>query len=230
MDPDQGGSFDGGRRPGGPPARVALVTGAAGPVGAAVVERLRADGFSVAGVDPAGGAGDLPITADPADRDAMFGAARRVADELGRVSVLFTSSAHRDAAPFGTMEPQRWRRLLDAHLGGTVNACAAVVPSMVEAGDGTVVTTSSWTALAGVAGEAYEAAATGTILAFTKSFALEVAPKGVRVNCLALGPLEGAPSAPPLDPDDVAATVSFLVADGDHFVGQVLAPSYGAVV
>jgi 2-hydroxycyclohexanecarboxyl-CoA dehydrogenase len=210
--------------------RVALVTGASGPVGVAVVERLQADGFVVGGIDPDAGAGDLPIVADPADRDAMVRAAGTVADELGPISVLFTSSTHHDAAPFGTMEPERWQRLLAAHLGGTVNACMAVVPSMVEAGWGTVVTTSSWTALAGVPGAAYEAAATGTILAFTKSFALEVAPKGVRVNCIAVGPLEGAPPYPPLDPADIAATVSFLVADGDHVVGQVFSPSAGAVV
>lgn len=212
-------------------ARVALVTGTDGPFGAAVVERLRADGFAVAGLDPETGAGDLPIVADPADRDQMFEAAARVTDELGSIAVLFTSSTHRDAAPFGTMEPERWRRLLAAHLGGTTNACAAVVPSMVEAGGGTVCTTSSWTALAGVAGEAYEAAATGSILAFTKSFAVEVAPKGVRVNCIAIGPLEGAPPYPPVDPADVAATVSFLASDdGEHVIGQVFAPSNGAVV
>jgi NAD(P)-dependent dehydrogenase (short-subunit alcohol dehydrogenase family) len=210
--------------------RVALVTGVSGRVGAAVVERLQADGFAVGGIDLDTGAGDLSIVADPADREAMVSAAQKVADELGTISVLFTSSAHHDAAPFGTMEPERWQRLLAAHLGGTVNVCAAVVPSMVRAGRGTVVTTSSWTALAGVPGEAYEAAATGTILAFTKSFAVEVAPKGVRVNCIAVGPLEGAPPYPPVDPADIAATVSFLVADGDHVVGQVLSPSAGAVV
>jgi NAD(P)-dependent dehydrogenase (short-subunit alcohol dehydrogenase family) len=211
--------------------KVALVTGAGARVGAAVVERLQADGFAVGAVhSEAGTGGDLPIVADPADRDQMFHAAKKVADELGPVSVLFTSSAHHDAAPFGTMEPERWRRLLDAHLGGTVNACAAVVPAMVEAGGGTVVTTSSWTALAGVPGETYLAAATGTILAFTKSFAVEVARNGVRVNCIAVGPLDGAPPSPPVDPKDVAATVSFLAHDGDHFVGQVFNPSNGAVV
>ena len=104
-----------------------------------------------------------------------------------------------------------------AHLGLTVDSCAAVVPHMVAAGQGTVVTTSSWLALAGVPGEAYYAAASGSILAFTKSFALEVAKQGVRVNCIAVGRL-----GRDVQPDDVADTVSFLHRDGDFFVGQVL--------
>jgi NAD(P)-dependent dehydrogenase (short-subunit alcohol dehydrogenase family) len=124
------------------------------------------------------------------------------------------------------MSADRWSRLLSAHLGATVNACAAAVPAMVHAGRGTVVTTSSWTALAGIPGEAYYAAATGSILAFSKSFALEVARNGVRVNCVAVGPIE----ADHILPADVADTVVFLVNDGDFFVGQVFSAAAGAVV
>jgi NAD(P)-dependent dehydrogenase (short-subunit alcohol dehydrogenase family) len=145
----------------------------------------------------------------------MTGAAERITRELGPISVLVTAPDYHDASPFGEMSRDRWQRLLTAHLGGTVNACAAVVPAMVRAGRGTVVTTSSWVALAGVPGEAYYAAATGSILAFSKSFSLEVARSGVRVNCIAVG----------TQPADVAATVSFLVNDGDFFVGQVLCPA-----
>ena len=92
---------------------------------------------------------------------------------------------------------------------------------MVAAGRGTVVTTSSWLAYAGIAGESYQAAATGAVLAFTKSFALEVAAQGVRVNCIAVGDVP---------PADVAETVRFLVEDGDFFVGQVLVAAAGKVV
>ena len=151
----------------------------------------------------------------------MIAAAERVARDLGPISVLVTSPTSYDTAPFGEMSRNRWRRLLMDHLGATVNACAAAVPAMVRAGRGTVVTTSSWIALAGIPGEAYYAAATGSILAFTKSFSLEVATNGVRVNCIAVGQAQ---------PVDVAATVSFLVHDGDFFVGQVLCPTEGAVL
>ena len=207
-----------------PRDRVALVTGAAGAVGEAVVRRLQAERYLVGGLDGQAGAGDLALAADATDRGEMAAAAERIARELGPISVLVTAPAYHDAAPFGEMSRERWRRLLAVHLGGTVNACAVAVPAMVRAGWGRVITTSSWIALAGVAGEAYYAAATGSILAFTKSFALEVAPRGVRVNCVAVGMLEETSLS------DLAATVSFLVNDGDFFVGQVLCPAAGSAV
>jgi 2-hydroxycyclohexanecarboxyl-CoA dehydrogenase len=203
---------------------VAIVTGAAGVIGRAVVERMRADGFAVAGLDGEHGAGDLALAVDVTDRPAVVEAVRRATDELGQVSVLVTAHGYHDAAPFGLMSRDGWKRLLTTHLGGTANACAAVVPGMLAAGRGSVITTTSWIAGAGLAGEAYYAAATGSLLAFTKSFALEVASRGVRVNCIGVGPVDdehdGAVALA-----DVAATVSFLVNEGTFFVGQVLWPS-----
>lgn len=213
-----------------PGKRVALVTGAAGVVARAIVERLQADAFLVGGLDREGAAGDLALAVDVTDRGQTVAATERVTRDLGPISVLVTAPALHDAAPFGEMDPDRWKRLLMTHLGGTANACAAVVPAMVRAGHGSVVTLSSWMALAGVPGEAYYAAATGSILAFTKSFALEVAPKGVRVNCIAVGPLEATPPNAPVRPTEIADTVAFLVDDGDFFVGQVLCAAAGAVV
>jgi 2-hydroxycyclohexanecarboxyl-CoA dehydrogenase len=211
--------------------RVALVAGSAGRVGSTIVSRLRAEGFAVGGLDEEGGPADLAISVDLTNRAATTAAAARVATELGPISVLVTAPEHYDSARFGEMSPERWQRLLSAHLGATTNSCAAVVPGMVRAGHGTVVTISSWLALAGIAGESYYAAATGSILAFTKSFALEVAPKGVRVNCIAVGPLhETIRTTVHVTPDEVADTVMFLVNDGDFFVGQVLGPVAGAVV
>jgi len=229
-----------------PRRSVALVTGAAGTVGRAVADRLAAEGFAVAGIDVHACTADLPLVVDVTDREQVKAAARQVIEELGPISVLVTAHSRHAAAPFGELSRGEWQLLLETHLGGTVNACAAVVPGMIAAGAGTVVTMSSWLALAGVAGEAYFAAATGTILAFTKSFSLEVAPKGVRVNCIAIGPLEDRGSAAKLrehqpspgelpkqryvHPSEVADTVAFLVRDGDFFVGQVLCAAGGAVV
>ncbi len=207
-------------------SRVALVTGAKGVVGAAIIARLQAEGFVVGGLDDGTGGGDLAMSVDLTDRSRTMAAVERVAAELGPISVLVTAPYLHDTAPFGEMSADRWKRLLSAHLGATVNACAAAVPAMVNAGRGTVVTISSWLALAGIPGEAYHAAATGSILAFTKSFALEVASSGVRVNCIAVGPIE----ADHVLPADVADTVVFLANDGDFFVGQVFSAAAGAVV
>lgn len=228
-----------------PEIKVAVVVGAAGAVGAAVVERLRADGFTVAGLDVEAAAGDRQFVVDATDRGALTAVVEEVRRELGLVSVLVVAPRERDVAPIGEMVRSRWQTLLHAHLGATTNACAAVVPAMVGAGAGTVVIMSSWLALAGIPGEAYQAAATGTLLSFTKGFAMEVAPAGVRVNCVAVGPTaseleQGAGPAGgsrvdlPLGrcatPEEVADTVAFLVKDGDFYVGQVFEPSAGAVV
>jgi len=202
--------------------RVAIVAGTNGPIGEAIAVRLSHEGFLVATLDPQAYGGDLPSAVDAADRIAMKEAARRVAVELGPVSVLVAASEYHDTAPFGEMRGGQWQSLLRAHLGVTTSACAAVVPAMVEAGLGSVITLSSRLALDGAPGEAYYAAATGSILAFTKSFALEVARYGVRVNCIAPGPNDEVAA--------VADTVAFLVSDGDFFVGQVLCPGGGALV
>jgi len=220
-----------------PGKRVALVTGAGGVVGGAILARLQVEGFLVGSIDRTASGGDLPVSVDLTDRGHTIAAVERIALELGPISVLVTAPEYHDAAPFGEMSPERWQRLLAAHLGATVNACAAAVPAMVQAGRGTVVTISSWMALAGIPGEAYYAAATGSILAFTKSFSLEVARNGVRVNCVAVGPLEAdsrdSRQPPPNQyvlPAEVADTVVFLVNDADFFVGQVFSPVAGAVV
>jgi NAD(P)-dependent dehydrogenase (short-subunit alcohol dehydrogenase family) len=210
---------------------VAVVAGCSGTVARAIVSRLQAEQFLVAGLDGEQPAGDLALRVDLTDRADTVNAVLRVTNELGPITVLVTAPSLHDAAPFGEMSRDRWLRLLSAHLGLTTSACAAVVPGMARAGTGTVITLSSWLALAGIPGESYQASATGSILAFTKSFALEVARRGVRVNCIAVGPLEPGPGAAvPIQPSDVAATVMFLIDDGGFFVGQVLTPAGGAVL
>jgi 2-hydroxycyclohexanecarboxyl-CoA dehydrogenase len=205
---------------------VAVVVGVTNPIGEAVSLRLSEEGYLVAEIDPQAGTGegDLTIVVDVADRAQMKAAAQRVVRELGPISVLVTAPGYHDMADFGEMSDARWQRLLQANLGATTSACAAVVPVMVEAQRGTVVTITTFLALAGEPGETYYAAATGGILAFTKSFALEVARHGVRVNCIAVGNRGG------VQPEEIAGTVMFLVRDGDFFVGQVLRPGGGADV
>jgi NAD(P)-dependent dehydrogenase (short-subunit alcohol dehydrogenase family) len=156
----------------------------------------------------------MSLVADVTDRAGIVAAVALVEQQLGPVSVLVTAAGRWTAAPFGAMDETEWRRMLDVHLGGTGNACAAVLPTMLAAGRGTIVTLSSHEAVEGSAGDVYFAAATGTVLAFTRSLAAEVAPQGVRINCIADG-----------SPEAVAETVAFLVRDGAFYVGQVFTPA-----
>jgi len=177
---------------------------------------MLADGWRVAGVDLKQSEADLSLCIDVTERAAVIEAANQVTENLGSIDLLVTAAADFEKAPIGAMAPDRWQRMIDVWLGGTANACAAVVPAMVTKGCGSVVTLSV-NFSPPEPGYTYVAAASGTVVAFAKSFGCEVAPHNVRVNCLA--------PRLPLNPDRVASTVKFLVNDGDYYVSQVFFPA-----
>jgi 2-hydroxycyclohexanecarboxyl-CoA dehydrogenase len=228
-------------------SRVALVTGAASGIGAAVASRLAGQGWRVAGLDLHESGTDLSLVADVTDAAAVREAAGRAERELGPVSLLVTVAGYYEMLPVSAVGVEAWRRMLAVHLGGTRNACAAVLPGMIEAGRGHVITISSELALAGGENDAHYAAAKGAIVGFTKSLAAEVAGRGVRVNSVAPGPtdtpllgpdspwrapayLETLPLRRLVRPEEVAEAVLFLAEEGDYFCGQVLSPNAGAVI
>jgi len=193
--------------------RVAMVTGAAGSIGGAVAGRLAKEGWKVAGVDLHRVNVDLFLPVDVTSRAAMEVAAARIADELGPIGLLVTAAGDFEKKAMGEMSLARWQRMLDVWLGGTTNACAAVVPQMIEAGCGTVVLLSADLSSQGRQ-NSYIAAASGTVTAFAKSFGCEVASNCVCVNCLAI--------QPSVNPEWVAHTVNFLANEGQYYAGQVI--------
>lgn len=227
--------------------RVALVTGAASGIGAATAAVLTEHGFAVAGVDLQPSATALSVELDVTDRDAVREAAERAASELGPISVLVTAAGVYEMTPLAEIDDERWRRMLRIHLGGVANACWAVLPGMLAAGSGTIVTISSELALAGGDGDAHYAAAKGAILGLTRSLGWELAPRNIRVNGVAPGPtdtpllaqdspwrdpayLAGLPLGRLVTPDEVAEAVVFLVEEGTYFAGQTISPNAGAVI
>ena len=181
------------------------------------------------------------------DLVAMRAAAERVRTELGPVSVLVTAAGVYEIVPVDDIDDERWRRMLALHLGGVANALWAVLPGMLTAGSGTVITISSELAIAGGDGDAHYAAAKGAIIGLTRSLGQELAPLGIRVNSVAPGPtdtpllearspwrepayLETLPIGRLVKPDEVAETVLFLIEEGTYFTGQTLSPNAGAVI
>jgi len=231
----------------GPGNGVAFVTGAASGIGAAIADRLASRGWRVAGLDLNSCDTELALQADVADRAAVAAAIERATSELGPISLLVTAAGYYEMLPIGEIDDERWRRMLAVHLGGVANACWAVLPRMLAAGSGTVVTISSELALAGGDGDAHYVAAKGAIVGFTRSLGWELAPTGVRVNSVAPGPadtpllvpdspwrapsyLETLPLGRLVTPDEVADTVLFLVEEGTYFAGQTISPNAGAVI
>jgi 2-hydroxycyclohexanecarboxyl-CoA dehydrogenase len=235
------------RRMSGESPVVALVTGAASGIGAATAGRLAERGFAVAGIDLNPSPTELSLQVDVTDLAAMRAAVDRIDEELGPASVLVTAAGTYEMMPVAEIDDERWRRMLALHLGGVANACWAVLPGMLAAGSGTVVTITSELAIAGGDGDAHYAAAKGAIIGLTRSLGWELAPLGIRVNSVAPGPTDTPlldPGSPWRDPaylaslplgrlvtaEEVAETVLFLVEEGSYFAGQTISPNAGAVI
>ncbi|SDQ85313.1 SDR family NAD(P)-dependent oxidoreductase [Quadrisphaera sp. DSM 44207] len=229
------------------PNSVAVVTGAARGLGAAVAAHLAEHGWAVAGMDLQPSRTALPLRVDVTDAEALGAAVTRAEGELGPVTGLVTAAGVYEAVPVGEITDAQWERVLRVNLAGTANACAAVVPGMVARGRGAVVTVSSDLGLGGSEGDAHYAASKGAVVGLTRSLAEEVADAGVRVNSVApgaadtpmIGPdspwraaafLDALPLPRLVRPDEVAAACRFLLEARGAFVGQVLSPNAGATI
>jgi NAD(P)-dependent dehydrogenase (short-subunit alcohol dehydrogenase family) len=230
-----------------PGDRIALVTGAASGIGARIAAALHMDGWRVAGLDlrPSGTA--LALEADVADADAVADAVARAERELGPLRLAVTAAGIYEMAAVDAIDPVAWERMLRVNLAGTVNVCAAVLPGMVAARRGAVVTISSDLGLGGSADDAHYATSKGAVLGLTRALAREVAPHGVLVNSVAPGATNTAmigPDSPwrarpfldtlPLrrlvEPEEIAAAVRFLAGGDTRMNGQVISPNAGAVI
>ena len=179
--------------------RVAIVTGAARGIGAAVAQRLGVDGFAVAVLDldeaacadtvgaiTSAGGRALAVGVDVADEAAVESAVARVADELGPPVVLVNNAGiTRDNLLF-KMSVDDWDAVLGVHLRGAFLMSKAAQAHMTKAGWGRIVNLSSTSAL-GNRGQANYAAAKAGMQGFTKTLAIELGKFGVTANAIAPG-------------------------------------------
>jgi 2-hydroxycyclohexanecarboxyl-CoA dehydrogenase len=217
--------------------RVALVTGAGGGIGGASAGALEALGMTVARTD-------LPL--DVADAVAVAELVAQTEAGLGPIEVLVNCAGYVEETPLGEITDAAWNRMLRVHLGGTWHTCREVAPRMAARGRGAIVNTSSELALCGAELHAHYCAAKGAIIGLTKSLALELGGRGVRVNVVAPGATDTAlltdtwrtpvylaslPLGRLSSAAEIAATVAFLASDAASYVtGQVVSPNSGAVI
>jgi 3-oxoacyl-[acyl-carrier protein] reductase len=161
------------------PDRVALVTGSAHGIGAAIVEALRAEGLTVHGVDR-----DECDVTDPASVAWLL-------HRVGRVDVLVNCAGGvvgQVGRPLEEVSDADWRAVVDANLTSTFVCTRAVVPGMKERRWGRIVNISSGAgrsvSLTGI--QAYASAKAGQ-LGFTRQIAHELGPYGITVNAIAPG-------------------------------------------
>ncbi len=181
------------------PPRVAIVTGAARGIGAAVARRLADDGFAIGVLDldesacsstvdaiTASGGQALAVGVDVAEADAVEAAVARVADELRPPTVLVNNAGiTRDNMLF-KMTVEDWDSVIGVHLRGAFLMSKAAQVHMTKAGWGRIVNLSSTSAL-GNRGQANYAAAKAGMQGFTKTLAIELGRFGVTANAIAPG-------------------------------------------
>lgn len=184
--------------------RVAVVTGAAQGLGAAIARSLFEEGAVVAAVDlDEARAGDrvaelgdperaIALAADVRDRAALARALEEVVTRFGRLDVMVNNAALNEAQPFDRVEEAEWDDLMAVNLRGVLFGCQLAAERMRPNGFGRIIN------LGSDAGQqpnrfvgAHYAAAKGGVIALTKAVAQTVAADGITVNAIAPAAFEG---------------------------------------
>ena len=176
--------------------RVALVTGGSSGIGAATAEALQAAGRRVAvnfGSRAAVAEAFTARTGIPsfgwnvADAAACAEGVARVEAALGPIEVLVNNAGITRDAMLHKMGVEAWREVLEVNLGGCFNMCRAVIAGMRERRFGRIVNMGSVNGLSGQLGQTNYAATKAGLIGFTKSLALEAAPRNITANVVAPG-------------------------------------------
>ena len=183
--------------------KVALVTGAAGGIGQAVVLRLLSDGFTVAAMDidekglaavthRAGSHKDaLSIwPCDQTDEKKTRDAVARIEAQLGPVEGLVNTIGWVGTSRFADEDSTYWRKVIAINLESVLYVTHAVLKGMVERKAGKMVHFASDAGRVGTSGEVVYSATKGGIIAFAKSLAREHARHNINVNCVSPGPTD----------------------------------------
>ena len=181
--------------------RVALVTGASRGIGAAIAERLAAEGATVAvnyagradaAADvvariEAGGGSARAFQADVSDAPACSKLVADVFGAFGRLDVLVNNAGITRDGLLVRMSDDDWSAVIDTNLSGAFYATRAASKIMMKARSGSIITIASVVGLVGNAGQVNYAAAKAGLVGMTKSVARELASRGVRSNAIAPG-------------------------------------------
>jgi len=242
--------------------KVALVTGASRGIGRSIALALAEAGAAVLvhynqrsdaaahvvhEIEEAGGRA-LAQGADVRSEAEVSALVQTCIQRWGRLDILVCNAGIWKDAAIEVMSEEDWDEMIDVNLKGMYLVTRAAVPYLTSAGNGAIVNISSTAGQRGEAGHAHYAASKGGMIAWTKSLAPELAPNGIRVNCVAPGwvhtemaeeTLErdgaaiyaGIPLRRAGRPQEVAAVVCFVASDlASYMTGEVVNVNGGSVL
>ena len=233
--------------------KVALVTGGSGGIGSAICRKLAGEGYFVyvnycrnaeKAEAIAAEIGGKAVGFDVADR----GAAEEAIAAIGDIDLLVNNSGVSVIGLFDSIDQSTADRLLMTDLAGTMNCSRCAVKSMIRNKSGNIINISSMWGEVGASCEVDYSAAKAGVIGFTKALAKEVAPSGIRVNCVSPGFIltemnshfsdddlalikEDIPLGIFGKPEHIADAVAFLASDSAEYItGQILGVNGGMVI
>ncbi|MCL1855598.1 MAG: SDR family oxidoreductase [Clostridia bacterium] len=237
--------------------RTALVTGGSGGIGAATVRAFSNAGYSVAffyntrketSLALALETGAFPLPCDLADPANVRESCAQVLRQWPHIDALALCAGISQQKLFQEITDREWEHMLAVNVSGAFYTARSILPSMIARKTGQIAFLSSMWGQAGASMETHYSASKAALIGLTRSLAREVAPSGVRVNCVAPGAIE-TPMTTSLDmealqrlreeiplgrlgtPEEVAQCVLWLCStEASYLTGQVISPNGGMVL
>ena len=230
--------------------KCALITGASGGIGGSIARALYGQGAKVAlsgtRIDPlkalADDLGDRAfiVPCNLSDVDAVKALPQKASEEMGGIDILVNNAGITKDNLFMRMSDDDWHQVIDINLTSTMHLMKSVMRTMMKKRFGRIINITSIVGVTGNAGQVNYAASKAGMIGMTKSFAQEIATRGITANCIAPGFIETAMTAElpenviknMLDAipqgrmgqaDEIAASVAFLASnEASYITGQTL--------